>query len=170
MTLRLTSSSLAGTSRKLVAVGTARLASMLATMRAAAPRIGLAGRAGLGRLGRGRAAAAAAAGRRAAALGAGAGAGAAGAAAVPVQRAAAAVAAARPVVGEEVLPALAHRRAGRRGTARTSRRRATRWGRRVGGSLLLGAIGADPTGTDTLTSARTAHERGSGAVQLLTPP
>src|SRR4051794_38744245 len=40
MTLRLTSSSLAGTSRKLVAVGTSRLASMLATMRAAAPRRG----------------------------------------------------------------------------------------------------------------------------------
>ena len=38
MTVRLTSSSLAGTSRKLVAVGTSRLASMLATMRAAAPR------------------------------------------------------------------------------------------------------------------------------------
>ena len=37
MTRRLTSSSLAGTSRKLVAVGTSRLASMLATMRAAAP-------------------------------------------------------------------------------------------------------------------------------------
>ena len=35
---RLTSSSLAGTVRTLVAVGTARLASMLATMRAAAPR------------------------------------------------------------------------------------------------------------------------------------
>src|SRR5690606_30342455 len=40
MTRRLTSSSLAGTSRKLVAVGTPRLASMLATMRAAAPRSG----------------------------------------------------------------------------------------------------------------------------------
>src|SRR5437773_6306344 len=38
--LRLTSSSRAGTTRKLVAVGTARLASMLATIRAAAPRIG----------------------------------------------------------------------------------------------------------------------------------
>ena len=42
MTRRLTSSSLAGTSRKLVAVGTPRLASMLATMRAAAPRMGFA--------------------------------------------------------------------------------------------------------------------------------
>src|SRR4051794_29998700 len=40
MTRRLTSSSLAGTSRKLVAVGTSRLASMLATIRAAAPRRG----------------------------------------------------------------------------------------------------------------------------------
>src|SRR5829696_3232836 len=40
MTRRLTSSSLAGTSRKLVAVGTPRLASMFATMRAAAPRRG----------------------------------------------------------------------------------------------------------------------------------
>ncbi len=40
MILRLTSSSLAGTSRKLVAVGTARLRSMLATMAAPAPRIG----------------------------------------------------------------------------------------------------------------------------------
>src|SRR3954447_5360956 len=40
MTRRLTSSSLAGTSRKLVAVGTSRLASMLATIRAAAPRSG----------------------------------------------------------------------------------------------------------------------------------
>src|SRR5215204_4837073 len=40
MTLRLTSRSLAGTFRKLVAVGTSRLASMLATMRAAAPRRG----------------------------------------------------------------------------------------------------------------------------------
>ena len=40
MTLRLTSSSFAGTSRKLVAVGTARLASMLATIAAPAPRIG----------------------------------------------------------------------------------------------------------------------------------
>ena len=37
MTRRLTSSSLAGISRKLVAVGTARLASMLLTIRAAAP-------------------------------------------------------------------------------------------------------------------------------------
>ena len=40
MTLRLTSSSRAGTTRVLVAVGTARLASMLAAMRAAAPRRG----------------------------------------------------------------------------------------------------------------------------------
>src|SRR5438552_12606350 len=45
-TLRLTSSSRAGTTRKLVAVGTDRLASMLATMRAAAPRIGVAVSAG----------------------------------------------------------------------------------------------------------------------------
>ena len=43
MTVRLTSSSLAGTLWKLVAVGTARLASMLATMRAAAPRMRLRG-------------------------------------------------------------------------------------------------------------------------------
>ncbi len=40
MTLRFTSRSLAGTCRKLVAVGTARLASMFATTRAAAPRSG----------------------------------------------------------------------------------------------------------------------------------
>ena len=40
MIARLTSSSLAGTSRKLVAVGTSRLASMLATMRAPTPRMG----------------------------------------------------------------------------------------------------------------------------------
>src|SRR6478609_6779707 len=40
ITSRLTSSSLAGTSRKLVAVGTSRLASMLVTIRAAAPRSG----------------------------------------------------------------------------------------------------------------------------------
>ena len=37
---RLTSSSLAGTSRKLVAVGTSRLAAMLVAMSAAAPRSG----------------------------------------------------------------------------------------------------------------------------------
>src|SRR5207302_11206051 len=41
--VRLTSSSLAGTWRTLVAVGTPRLASMLETMRAPAPRIGVAG-------------------------------------------------------------------------------------------------------------------------------
>jgi hypothetical protein len=40
MTLRLTSSSLAGMSRKLVAVGTRRLVSMFSTMRAATPRSG----------------------------------------------------------------------------------------------------------------------------------
>src|SRR5215207_1077312 len=40
MTLRLTSSSLAGTFRKLVAVGTARLRTMLAAIAAPAPRIG----------------------------------------------------------------------------------------------------------------------------------
>src|SRR3954452_23627876 len=40
MTLRLTSSRRAGTLRKLVAVGTPRLRSMLATMAAPAPRIG----------------------------------------------------------------------------------------------------------------------------------
>ncbi len=40
MILRLTSRSLAGTWRKLVAVGTPRLASMFCTMRAAAPRNG----------------------------------------------------------------------------------------------------------------------------------
>ena len=38
MTVRLSNSSLTGTERTLVAVGTARLASMLATVRAAAPR------------------------------------------------------------------------------------------------------------------------------------
>ena len=41
MIFRLTSSSLAGTLRKLVAVGTARLRSMLATISAPAPRMGL---------------------------------------------------------------------------------------------------------------------------------
>src|SRR4051794_9462827 len=40
MTLRFTSSRRAGTLRKLVAVGTPRLRSMLATMAAPAPRIG----------------------------------------------------------------------------------------------------------------------------------
>src|SRR3954470_17688693 len=40
MIFRLTSSSLAGTSRKLVAVGTVRLRSMLAAIAAPAPRIG----------------------------------------------------------------------------------------------------------------------------------
>src|SRR4051794_23354158 len=40
MIFRLTSSSLAGTSRKLVAVGAPRLASMLSTIRAEAPRSG----------------------------------------------------------------------------------------------------------------------------------
>src|SRR5262245_48656324 len=40
MTLRLISSSFAGTSRNEVAVGTERLASMLATMRAPTPRMG----------------------------------------------------------------------------------------------------------------------------------
>src|SRR5665213_1452296 len=43
MTVRLTSSSLAGTERTLVAVGTPREASMLATIRPAAPRRGVAG-------------------------------------------------------------------------------------------------------------------------------
>src|ERR1700735_305646 len=38
MTIRLSTSSLAGTARTLVAVGTPRLAVMLATVRAAAPR------------------------------------------------------------------------------------------------------------------------------------
>src|SRR6478736_2065078 len=42
-TRRLTSKSLAGTLRKLVAVGTVRLRSMLATTAAPAPRIGLLG-------------------------------------------------------------------------------------------------------------------------------
>src|SRR4051794_26334199 len=41
MTTRLSMSSLAGIARTLVAVGTARLVSMLATTRAAAPRRGL---------------------------------------------------------------------------------------------------------------------------------
>ena len=40
MMLRLTSSSFAGTTRKLVAVGTPRLASMFETITAPAPRIG----------------------------------------------------------------------------------------------------------------------------------
>src|SRR6056297_3720399 len=43
ITLRLTSSSLAGTLRKLVAVGTVRLRSMLAAIAAPTPRIGLPG-------------------------------------------------------------------------------------------------------------------------------
>src|SRR5829696_4863488 len=43
MTLRLTSSSLAGTLRKLVAVGTVRLRAMLAAIAAPAPRIGVPG-------------------------------------------------------------------------------------------------------------------------------
>ena len=38
MTIRLSQSSLTGTERTLVAVGTVRLASMLATVRAGAPR------------------------------------------------------------------------------------------------------------------------------------
>src|SRR5580693_4017847 len=58
MTIRLSASSLAGTARTLVAVGTARLAVMLVTVRAAAPRslltsvpsggVGGEGRAGIG--------------------------------------------------------------------------------------------------------------------------
>ena len=103
MTRRLTSSSLAGTSRKLVAVGTSRLASMLATMRAPAPadrarRPGSAAAAaafgaaaGGRRGGRGR--------RRPGPAGRGGGRGGGG------LRLGVA-----PVVGEEVLPALAHRR------------------------------------------------------------
>src|SRR4051812_9298986 len=43
MTVRLSCSSLAGTARTDVAVGTSRLAAMLATTRAAAPRSGLVG-------------------------------------------------------------------------------------------------------------------------------
>ena len=107
MIRRLTSSSLAGTLRKLVAVGTSRLASMLATMRAAAPRIGLrppgprsvaARRLRLGD-------------RRGGAAG--------GCAAPALERPRAPAAGGgavtcgggvAPVVGEEVLPALAHRR------------------------------------------------------------
>ena len=101
MTRRLTSRSLAGTSRKLVAVGTSRLAAMLATMRAPAPRMG---------------SPTTSAG---AAVGAAAGAGAASAVAGAVAAAGAAAAASRAagglglgvpaVVGEEVAPALAHR-------------------------------------------------------------
>src|SRR5438552_13512033 len=70
--LRLTSSSRAGTTRKLVAVGTARLASMLATIRAAAPRIGwlaTAGTAAAGLAGAAAGLAAAAAGLAGAAAG-----------------------------------------------------------------------------------------------------
>ena len=77
-TLRLTSSSRAGTARALVAVGTARLASMLATRRAAPPRRGrTSGRSTAwgGGLRRGRAGA-----------GAGAGSGAAGGAGAPSVR------------------------------------------------------------------------------------
>src|SRR5690349_8668834 len=48
MTRRLTSSSLAGTLRNDVAVGTVRLRSMLATMAAPAPRIGSPSTAGAG--------------------------------------------------------------------------------------------------------------------------
>src|SRR5215204_1864834 len=48
MTMRLSASSLAGTARTLVAVGTARLVCMLATTRAAAPRRTLGSAAGAG--------------------------------------------------------------------------------------------------------------------------
>ena len=63
---RLTSSSRAGTVRTLVAVGTPRLASMLATIREAAPRSGVASSftAAIGASGAGAAAAAGAAGSR----------------------------------------------------------------------------------------------------------
>ena len=50
MIFRLTSRSLAGTTRKLVAVGTPRLASMFSTMRAATPRMGSPGASGAGAL------------------------------------------------------------------------------------------------------------------------
>src|SRR5437763_15436205 len=80
MTLRLTSSSRAGTSRNEVAVGTSRLASMLVTIRAAAPRRGstrsAGGSASASVVGRG--AAAGAAGAAAADAAGAAGAGAAG--------------------------------------------------------------------------------------------
>ena len=67
MTMRLSISSLAGTARTLVAVGTARLAAMLAAVRAAAPRSRISaapGTAGRQRRPRGRQAVLARAGRR----------------------------------------------------------------------------------------------------------
>ena len=73
ITLRLTSSSLAGTTRKLVAVGTPRLASMFDTITAPAPRIGSPTSPAAPAAGAGAAAGAAAAGSG---VGAGAGAGA----------------------------------------------------------------------------------------------
>ena len=109
MTRRLTSSSLAGTLRKLVAVGTPRLRSMLATIMAPAPRMSWPASAAwpAGAAGCGAAAAAGAGGRRGAAAAAGAGArpGRSGSARAPPWRCRRV-----RVVGEELLPALAHRR------------------------------------------------------------
>src|SRR5690349_11792664 len=81
--LRLTSSSLAGTGRTLVAVGTASDAAMFFTMLAPAPRIGspLGGAVGAGVVAAGAGAAVAGAGAAGAVVAAGAGAGAAGGAA-----------------------------------------------------------------------------------------
>ena len=103
MTRRLTSRSLAGTLRKLVAVGTSRLASMLATMRArgAADRLAHRRLGGVG--GRRGAAAGGGRGRRGGAARRGGGAGGGG-------RRGRLRGGVAPVVGEEVLPALAHRR------------------------------------------------------------
>src|SRR5262245_22243621 len=81
MTRRLTSRSLAGTSRKLVAVGTARLRSMLATTAAPAPRIGSPGS---GAVAAGSVAGTGAAAGGAGVLGAGAAVGAGGAAVAPL--------------------------------------------------------------------------------------
>src|SRR5690606_6571224 len=141
MTLRFTSRSLAGTSRKLVAVGTPRLASMFATMRAAAPRIGVP----FGSTGSTAAGAAAFAGAFAGAEAAGGAAGE-GAGAVWVappgasgrEAAKDSRQAGRTALGAErdcsyissTRPALAPREgAAGRGTARTSRRPATGWHR-----------------------------------------
>ena len=120
---------------------------MLATMRAAAPRIGSP---------TGSAAAAAAAA-------AGAGARRGGAAPAPARAPAAAAAGAGGlgrgvalVVGEEVLPALAHRRRDRRGTARTSRRRARRSDRGRSGSS---SCGGESSATAPSVPARASTTR-----------
>ncbi len=146
MTRRLTSRSLAGTSRKLVAVGTSRLASMLATMRAPAPRIGLARRL------LGRTAASAAGGGR---LGCGGRArgGRRGRLGHPGLRCGISLCSPRRSPASSRSP-----RRGRPGTARASRRRARRSGRarseqaRPGGGVV--SHGVDRTGASIHHSDR----------------